>query len=107
MTQARNRHETPPKKVTIFERVREAVREEFDARPSQLFPDSRFRQDLGLDSLSFVALRQALEAEFGVDLPVNEAPETLAEAAKQVERALEAGRVARCPDLPDDDGAAP
>jgi acyl carrier protein len=55
------------------DRVKELIAKELDVDVKQLTPDAKFIEDLGADSLDIVELVMALEEEFGLDIPDEEA----------------------------------
>ena len=60
--------------VTFSEdRVKEIIAKELEVDPKQLSPEAKFIEDLGADSLDIVELVMALEEEFGLDIPDEDA----------------------------------
>ena len=55
------------------DRVKEIIAKELEVEAKQLTPEARFIEDLGADSLDIVELVMALEEEFGLDIPDEEA----------------------------------
>lgn len=55
------------------ERVKEIIAKELEVSPDQLTADASFIDDLGADSLDTVELVMALEEEFGIDIPDEDA----------------------------------
>ncbi|HVP38353.1 MAG TPA: acyl carrier protein [Candidatus Saccharimonadales bacterium] len=55
------------------ERVKEIIAKELEVSPDQLTNDASFIDDLGADSLDTVELVMALEEEFGIDIPDEDA----------------------------------
>jgi acyl carrier protein len=55
------------------ERVREIIVEQLGVSPEQVKPENRFIDDLGADSLDTVELIMALEEEFNVEIPDEDA----------------------------------
>ena len=55
------------------DRVKEIIAKELEVEPKQLTPEAKFIEDLGADSLDIVELVMALEEEFGLDIPDEEA----------------------------------
>lgn len=55
------------------EKIIEIVVEQLGTHPSKVFPDSRFVDDLGADSLDLVELVMAFEEEFDIEIPDEEA----------------------------------
>ena len=55
------------------DRVREIIAKELEVDPKQISPEAKFIEDLGADSLDIVELVMALEEEFGIDIPDEDA----------------------------------
>lgn len=55
--------------------VREYLADELDIDESEIQEDSRFKEDLGADSLDLYTLTQELEDEYGVKIPEEDAIE--------------------------------
>jgi acyl carrier protein len=55
------------------DRVKEIIAKELEVDVKQLTPEAKFIEDLGADSLDIVELVMALEEEFGLDIPDEEA----------------------------------
>ncbi|HEX7879955.1 MAG TPA: acyl carrier protein [Candidatus Eisenbacteria bacterium] len=55
------------------EKVREIIVEQLGVSADQVKPEARFIDDLGADSLDTVELIMALEEEFGVEIPDEDA----------------------------------
>jgi acyl carrier protein len=55
------------------ERVKEIIAKELEVENKQLMPEAKFIEDLGADSLDIVELVMALEEEFGIDIPDEDA----------------------------------
>jgi acyl carrier protein len=55
------------------DRVKEIIARELEVEVKQLTPEAKFIEDLGADSLDIVELVMALEEEFGLDIPDEEA----------------------------------
>ena len=54
-------------------KVREIIAKELEVDIKQLQPEAKFIEDLGADSLDIVELVMALEEEFGLDIPDEDA----------------------------------
>lgn len=55
------------------DRVKEIIAKELEVEVKQLTPEAKFIEDLGADSLDIVELVMALEEEFGLEIPDEEA----------------------------------
>ena len=55
------------------DRVKEIIAKELEVDVKQLTPEAKFIEDLGADSLDLVELVMALEEEFGLDIPDDDA----------------------------------
>ena len=54
-------------------KVKEIIAKELEVDIKQLQPEAKFIEDLGADSLDIVELVMALEEEFGLDIPDEDA----------------------------------
>ncbi len=61
--------------MTTFseDKVKEIIAKELEVDVKQLSPEAKFIEDLGADSLDIVELVMALEEEFGLDIPDEDA----------------------------------
>ena len=57
----------------IEEKVKKIIVEQLTVNPDQVTPEAKFMEDLGADSLDNVELIMALEEEFGLEGPDEEA----------------------------------
>ena len=57
----------------IEEKVKKIIVEQLTVNPDQVTPDVKFVEDLGADSLDNVELIMALEEEFNLEVPDEEA----------------------------------
>jgi acyl carrier protein len=55
------------------DRVKEIIAKELEVDAKQVVPEAKFIEDLGADSLDIVELVMALEEEFGLDIPDEDA----------------------------------
>ena len=59
--------------MNIAKRIKEIIMEQFRVDEQELKPDATFTEDLGADSLGVVEFIMALEGEFGIQIPYEEA----------------------------------
>ena len=52
----------------IFEKVRDALAQQFEVEPETITPDTNLIDDLGADSLDVVELIMSLEDSFGISI---------------------------------------
>jgi acyl carrier protein len=57
----------------IEQRVKDIIVEQLGVKPEQVVPSAKFIEDLGADSLDTVELVMALEEEFGIEVPDDQA----------------------------------
>ena len=57
----------------IDQRVKDIIVEQLGVKPEQVVPAAKFIEDLGADSLDTVELVMALEEEFGIEVPDDQA----------------------------------
>jgi acyl carrier protein len=76
----------------VFDRVKAIVVEQLGVEADQVTPQSKFVEDLGADSLDVVELVMALEEEFDLEIPDEDAEKiaTVGEASKYIESHAEA-----------------
>ena len=69
------------------DKVKEIIAKELEVDIKQLTPEAKFIEDLGADSLDIVELVMALEEEFGVDIPDEDADKlkTVGDAMKYLQ----------------------
>jgi len=58
---------------TIEQRIKDIIVEQLGVNADQVTSDAKFIEDLGADSLDTVELVMALEEEFGLEVPDEEA----------------------------------
>ncbi len=59
--------------TTIESKVKSIIVEQLGVKEDQVIPEAKFIEDLGADSLDTVELVMALEEEFGIEVPDEEA----------------------------------
>ena len=76
----------------IFEKVKKIIVEQLGVAETSVTMEASFIDDLGADSLDIVELVMALEEEFDIEIPNEEAEKivTVADAVEQIKNALNA-----------------
>nr|YP_009398928.1 acyl carrier protein [Cliftonaea pectinata]ARW68137.1 acyl carrier protein [Cliftonaea pectinata] len=76
----------------IFEKVRNIVAQQLGVDEQQVTLEANFANDLGADSLDTVELVMAIEEEFNIQIPDEDAEKiaTLNQAVKFIEQAVKA-----------------
>jgi acyl carrier protein len=71
----------------IDQRVKDIIVEQLGVKPEQVTPEAKFIEDLGADSLDTVELVMALEEEFGIEVPDEQAEklQSVGDVTKYVE----------------------
>ncbi|MCA9788347.1 MAG: acyl carrier protein [Cyanobacteria bacterium HKST-UBA06] len=74
--------------TTIFERVQKIIAEQLSVDLAEVKPNAAFQADLGADSLDTVELVMALEEEFSLEIPDEEAEKiaTVQDAVDYIEK---------------------
>ncbi|MDD5617676.1 MAG: acyl carrier protein [Candidatus Omnitrophica bacterium] len=74
----------------VPEKVKSIIAEQLGVKPEEVTPQASFIEDLGADSLDTVELVMALEEEFGVEIPDEDAEKmtTVGDAVKYIEEKL-------------------
>ncbi|MCD4781000.1 MAG: acyl carrier protein [Candidatus Omnitrophica bacterium] len=69
------------------EKIRSIIAEQLGVKSEEVVPNASFIDDLGADSLDTVELIMALEEEFGVEIPDEDAEKmsTVGDAIKYIE----------------------
>jgi len=63
--------------ATVEERVRKIIAEQLGVEEEEVTPEASFVEDLGADSLDTVELVMALEEEFSIEIPDEDAEKIL------------------------------
>ena len=73
--------------MALFDNVKEVVMEQLNVAEDEVKEESKFIEDLGADSLDVVELVMALEEEFDIEIPDEEAESilTVGDAIKFIE----------------------
>jgi len=68
-------------------RVKAIIAEQLGVKPEEVTPEASFVEDLGADSLDTVELVMALEEEFSIEIPDEDAEKmtTVGDAVKYIE----------------------
>lgn len=73
--------------MAVAEKVKSIIAEQLGVKSEEVTPQASFIDDLGADSLDTVELIMALEEEFGVEIPDEDAEKmtTVGDAIKYIE----------------------
>ena len=73
--------------MAVEEKIKSIISEQLGVKPEEVTPQASFIDDLGADSLDTVELIMALEEEFGVEIPDEDAEKmtTVGDAIKYIE----------------------
>ena len=73
--------------AAVEERIKAIIAEQLGVKPEEVTPQASFIDDLGADSLDTVELIMALEEEFNVEIPDEDAEKmtTVGDAIKYIE----------------------
>jgi acyl carrier protein len=73
--------------MAIEDKVREIIVEQLGVAPEEVVPEASFIDDLGADSLDIVELVMAIEEEFALEIPDDDAEkiQTIQDAISYVE----------------------
>ncbi len=76
--------------MEIAEKVKKIISEQLGVKSEEIKPESHFVEDLGADSLDTVELVMALEEEFGIEIPDEDAEKlvTVEKAINYIEEKL-------------------
>ena len=61
--------------MSLLEEIKEIICQQLKAKPEDITPETSFIDDLGADSLDSIELVMALEEEFGIEIPDEDAQE--------------------------------
>jgi len=77
--------------ASVEEKLKKIICEQLDVNEDEVVPEASFVDDLGADSLDQVELIMAIEEEFGITIPDEDAEKivTVQDAIDYIERALE------------------
>jgi acyl carrier protein len=78
--------------MTVSEKVKKMIVDQLGVSESEVIDEAKFIDDLGADSLDIVELIMALEDEYGLEIPDEDAEkiETVGDAIKYIEGHLAA-----------------
>ena len=73
--------------MAVQDKITEIIVEQLGVKPEEVIPEASFVDDLGADSLDTVELVMALEEEFGIEIPDEDAEkiQTVGDAIKYIE----------------------
>ena len=73
--------------MAVEEKVKSIIAEQLGVKPEEVTPGASFIDDLGADSLDTVELVMALEEEFGIEIPDENAEKmsSVGDAIKYIE----------------------
>ncbi len=73
--------------MAVQEKITEIIVEQLGVKPEEVTPEASFVDDLGADSLDTVELVMALEEEFGLEIPDEDAEkiQTVGDAIKYID----------------------
>jgi len=71
----------------VNEKIKGIIAEQLGVKPEEVTPQASFIEDLGADSLDTVELVMALEEEFGIEIPDEDAEKmaSVGDAIKYIE----------------------
>jgi len=74
--------------MAAIEKIKSIIAEQLGVKPEEVTEGAKFIDDLGADSLDTVELVMALEEEFGIEIPDEDAEKmtTVGEAIKYIDQ---------------------
>lgn len=79
--------------MSTFERIKKVIVDKLEVDEREITPQASFVEDLGADSLDVVELIMALEEEFNIEIPDDDAEgiRTVQDAVDYIDQKLAAG----------------
>ncbi|RLB04207.1 MAG: acyl carrier protein [Deltaproteobacteria bacterium] len=76
--------------MSLEEKVKELIVQQLGVSESEVVPEAKFVDDLGADSLDLVELVMALEDEYGIEIPDEDAEKivTVGDAIKYIQERI-------------------
>lgn len=76
--------------MAVQDKITEIIVEQLGVKPEEVVPEASFVDDLGADSLDTVELVMALEEEFGIEIPDEDAEkiQNVGDAIKYIDEKL-------------------
>ncbi|HBE45540.1 MAG TPA: acyl carrier protein [Deltaproteobacteria bacterium] len=73
--------------MSVAEKVKKMIVDQLGVSENEVVPEAKFIDDLGADSLDIVELIMALEDEYGIEIPDEDAEkiETVGDAIRYIE----------------------
>ena len=74
----------------MLEEMRKMIAQQLNCEESEITADTSFKDDLGADSLDIFQIIMAIEEEFEIEIPTEEAEKitTVGDAVEQIKKAL-------------------
>jgi len=94
LNSALQRLQEEEKIMAVADKVKSIIAEQLGVKPEEVTPAASFIDDLGADSLDTVELVMALEEEFGIEIPDEDAEKmtTVGDAIKYIEEKANAAK---------------